>query len=161
MLLLRTTIFPGGHHGSVPPSTQHCPEITKCLSAGDFPTLVKHLESLSAVYNLPNCSREDKSLAWQALWTLEHDLVLIDKQQNWMTDTNHVVHKTGLGLLHPRAGGLPMKLRFFLPPYELLDPATKTILPLTKETVVSKDLGLTATVTLHPSHDRYLLPLTR
>jgi len=149
-----------GHHGSLPPSTQPCPEITDCLTAGDFTTFVKHLEGLSAVYNLPECSGEYKSSAWQALWTLEHDLMLIASQQSWVTDMNHLIHKTGIGLLHNRAGGLPMKLRFFLPPYELLDTASKTILPMSQETIVSKDLGLTATVALKPSRDTYLLPLT-
>jgi len=149
-----------GHHGSLPPSTQPCPEITDCLTAGDFTTFVKHLEGLSAVYNLPECSGEYKSSAWQALWTLEHDLMLIASQQSWVTDVNHLIHKTGIGLLHNRAGGLPMKLRFFLPPYELLDTASKTILPMSQETIVSKDLGLTATVALKPSRDTYLLPLT-
>lgn len=150
----------GGHHGSLPPSTQPCPEITECLTAGDFTTFVKHLEGLSAVYNLPDCSGEYKSSAWQALWTLEHDLMLIASQQSWVTDMNHLIHKTGLGLLHNRAGGLPMKLRFFLPPYELLDTKAKTILPMSQETIVSKDLGLTATVALKHSRDTYLLPLT-
>ena len=83
-----------------------------------------------AVYDLADCSLHDKAQARQALYNLEHDLSLLATGQSWVTDINQMIHKTGLGMVHNRRGGIPMKLRFFLPPYELLDMQQKTILPM-------------------------------
>lgn len=77
-----------------------------------------------------------------------------------MTDTNQMIHKTGLGMVHNRSGGIPMKLRYFLPPYELLDLKQKTILPMNQATITSEDLGFCATITLKSSKDHYLLPMS-
>lgn len=121
---------------------------------------VEHLQGLLAVYDLPECGNVDKSRAWQALYNLEHDLTLLASGQSWVTDINQLIHKTGLGMVHNRAGGMPMKLRFFLPPYELLDMEQQTILPMNQSTITTKNLGFCATITLRPSQDPFLLPLS-
>ena len=38
----------------------------------------------------------------QALYNLEHDLTLLASGQSWVTDTNQMIHKTGLGMVHNR-----------------------------------------------------------
>jgi len=151
--------IPQGSMSSTP-STVSAPEISECLTKGDFTMFVEHIKGLMAVYDLPDCGNVDKSRAWQALYNLEHDLTLLASGQSWVTDINQLIHKTGLGMVHNRAGGIPMKLRFFLPPYELLDMERKTILPMNQSTITEKNLGICATITLKPSRDPFLLPLS-
>ena len=107
-----------------------------------------------AVYDLADCSLHDKAQARQALYNLEHDLSLLATGQSWVTDINQMIHKTGLGMVHNNAvlpcctdftaqvhnrrGGIPMKLRFFLPPYELLDMQQKTILPMNQVRLLAR-----------------------
>ena len=112
------------------------------------------------MYDLPDCGNIDKTRAWQALNILEHDLTLLASGQSWVTDINQLIHKTGLGMVHNRAGGVPMKLRYFLPPYELLDIDNKTILPMNQETITNQNLGMCVTIALKSSKDQYLLPMS-
>jgi len=160
--VLETRIHHQNPQGSMSstPNTVSAPEISDCLSKGDFIMFVEHIKGLMAVYDLPECGNVDKSRAWQALYNLEHDLTLLASGQSWVTDINQLIHKTGLGMVHNRAGGIPMKLRFFLPPYELLDMEQKTILPMNQSTITDKNLGFCATITLKPSRDPFLLPLS-
>jgi len=151
---------PGGSSMSSQHNTQSAPEISDCLSKGDFNIFCDHVKGLLAVYDMPDCSPLDKSRAWQALYTLEHDLSILSSNQSWVTDVNQMIHKTALGMIHNRAGGIPMKLRFFMSPYELIDTENKTILPMNQATVVSKNLGLVASVVLQSSTTSHLLPLT-
>eukprot|EP00090_Calanus_glacialis_P040316 TRINITY_DN7026_c0_g1_i1.p1 TRINITY_DN7026_c0_g1~~TRINITY_DN7026_c0_g1_i1.p1 ORF type:complete len:1050 (-),score=275.98 TRINITY_DN7026_c0_g1_i1:749-3898(-) len=160
--VLETRIHHQNPQGSMSstPNTVSAPEISDCLSKGDFTMFVEHIKGLMAVYDLPDCGNVDKSRAWQALYNLEHDLTLLASGQSWVTDINQLIHKTGLGMVHNRAGGIPMKLRFFLPPYELLDMEAQTILPMNQSTITDKNLGFCATITLRPSRDPFLLPLS-
>ena len=157
--ILETRINHQNSQGSTQ-STIQAPEISECLSRGDFDKFVDHLKGLISVYDLADCSHVDKSRAWQALFHLEHDLTLLASGQSWVTDINQMIHKTGLGMVHNRSGGLPMKLRYFLPPYELLDMKQKTLLPMNQSTITSQDLGFCATITLKSSKEPYLLPMS-
>merc|ERR1719228_1659895 len=79
----------------------------------------------------------------------------------WISDLGQLIHQSGgLGMVQPRAGGIPMRLRYFLPPYELLDQDAGTILPLTVTTLDQGNLGYLATLTLRPSTEPFLLPLS-
>ena len=142
------------------PNTIPAPEITECLSKGDFPLFVSHLKGLISVYDLADCSNLDKTRAWQALYNLEHDLTLLASGQSFVSDINQMIHKTGLGMVHVRSGGIPMKLRYFLPPYELLDMKQQTILPMNQSTITDNNLGFCATITLRSSTEPYLLPMS-
>jgi len=51
-----------------------------------------------------------------------------------------MIHQTSLGLVEPRAGGIPMKLRYFMAPYELLDETTGKLMPCTIPNVSKHDL---------------------
>lgn len=138
----------------------HSPQIVDCLNSGAFDTFVKHVEGLVSVYSL-NCTPVEKSRAWQALWSVESDLLSLSQPAlAWVSDIQQLIHKTPLGMVEERAGGLPMKLRIFLSPFELLDVKEKKLLPLTQETVLAKDLGLTVTVGIRSSEEQYLTPFT-
>jgi len=148
-----------GNAGTV----QNCPEIVECLNKQDFDSFVKHLEGFNNVYDL-TCSLSDKSRAWQVLCNLEDDLMRLYKVQQsqpWVKDLNQLIHKTGLGLVEARAGGLPMKLRIFLPPYQLLDIENKKLLPMNQSTIIGKDLGMILEVGIQSSSSEHILPLTQ
>ncbi|XP_023337527.1 mediator of RNA polymerase II transcription subunit 1 isoform X2 [Eurytemora carolleeae] len=148
-----------GNSGTI----QSCPEVVECLNKQDFDAFVKHLEGLNKVYDL-NCALQDKSSGRQVLCNLEDDLMRLYKVQQsqpWVKHLNQLIHKTGLGLVEGRAGGLPMKLRIFLPPYQLLDVETRRMLPMTQSTIISKDLGVTLTVGIKSSTTEHILPLTQ
>ena len=142
------------------PNVIPAPELTDCLARGDFSAFMDHLKGLISVYDLPDCGNIDKTRAWQALNILEHDLMLLASGQSWVTDINQLIHKTGLGMVHNRAGGVHMKLRYFLPPYELLDMQNKTILPMNQETITNQNLGMCVTIALKSSKEQYLLPMS-
>ncbi len=52
-----------------------------------------------------------------------------------------IIHKTRYGLVEERAGGLPMKLRIFLAPFQLIDEKNKKLYTLNESTLITKDLG--------------------
>jgi mediator of RNA polymerase II transcription subunit 1 len=65
-----------------------------------------------------------------------------------VTDGETVVMKSLIGLLQPRRGGHPVKLTFFVTPYEFLDVNTKGSLQADVETIRERKLGLSATVSV-------------
>ena len=56
-------------------------------------------------------------------------------------DPNNLVHKSPVGILEPRKGGRPMKLTYFISPYDLLDEKRKVSLPLSIDIIKEKKLG--------------------
>ncbi len=92
---------------------------------------MRHLEGLAAVYNLgPQAAPADQSRAWNALSCAEKDLELVyaGYSSNQRSATATSILSTPLGLVEPRKGGLPMRIRYFLPPYHLIDPATNRLM---------------------------------
>ena len=65
-----------------------------------------------------------------------------------------------MGALQLRAGGRPLRLTYFLPPYELLSPASAAA-PTAATAFSLRDgaLGYSATLALRPSAEPFLLPL--
>jgi len=153
------------HHQSVERSAgshhleQAAPEISECLSKGDFAKFTEHLKGLMAVYAIPNCSALDKARAWQALYHLERDLERLGRQ-GWSQDLGQLIQTGSLGVVQSRAGGIPMRLVYFLPPYELIKPETGSLMPLTSSLLKEGELGFSATLALRPSTEPYLLPLS-
>ena len=153
------------HHQSVERSAgshhleQAAPEISECLSKGDFAKFTEHLKGLMAVYAIPNCSALDKARAWQALYHLERDLERLGRQ-GWSQDLGQLIQRGSLGVVQSRAGGIPMRLVYFLPPYELIKPETGSLMPLTSSLLKEGELGFSATLALRPSTEPYLLPLS-
>jgi mediator of RNA polymerase II transcription subunit 1 len=137
------------------------PEIMDCLSRGDFASFVSHLEGLRAVYDLSPASAPEKSRAWNALSCVEKDLeVTFNSYRAWpYPSVLSLLHSTPLGLVHPRRGGLPMKLRYFLPPGDLVSSCKGTAGgDVTEALLVDRDLGLTVTLMMEKSATQCLMP---
>ncbi len=86
---------------------------------------MRHLECLVAVYSLGGqASAPDKSRAWNALACAERDLEKLHSASSRScpaASAVQLVHSTRLGLVEARKGGLPMRIRYFLPPYHLVN----------------------------------------
>ncbi|CAG2103315.1 unnamed protein product [Medioppia subpectinata] len=133
-----------------------CPELTEVLQKGDFVEFTKHLEGLSAIYQI-NADKKNKTKAYLALHALEIDLSsLAELQNHQINDINNLVHKSPVGILEPRKGGHPMRLTYFVPPYDLIDVVSKSCLPLNVEVILEKKLGTSATVCIESSSSHRL-----
>ena len=128
-----------------------CPELTHVLRASDFAEFTKHMEGISAIYQLSADSKQ-KSKAYTSLYCLESDLSTLARLQSYVSEPVNIIHKTPVGVLEPRKGGHAMKLTFFVSPYELIDRSSKTALPLNIETVTSRNLGYSANVCIESSN---------
>ena len=113
-------------------------------------------------------------LAGLAVWTMDrvlfkpslrqlHDHIeLLPSYRSWYSATPSLVHATRVGLLHPRTGGLPLKLRYFLPPADLLASGKAAASSdLTEAVLLQRDLGLTVTLTMEKSESRSCLMPTK
>jgi len=120
------------------------------LTRTDFVDFTEHLEGLVSIYQL-NADKKIKSKAFIALQALESDLALMSSTYAHIADAESVVMKSLLGLLQPRKGGHPVKLVYYVSPYEFLDVNTKTSLTNDVKTVLSKKLGSIATVSIQAS----------
>ncbi|XP_067138483.1 mediator of RNA polymerase II transcription subunit 1-like [Centruroides vittatus] len=134
------------HHGD----PLSCSELTKVLRSGDFSEFTKHLEGLSAIYQL-NADKKQKTKAYLALHALEIDLSTLAQLQSTINDPTNLVHKSPVGILQLRQGGNPMKLTYFISPYDLLDVETKSSIPLTVDAVLERHLGHSVTVCIESS----------
>ena len=65
-----------------------------------------------------------------------------------VTDGETVVMKSLIGLLQPRRGGHPIKLTFYITPYEFLDVSTKGTFQTDVQTILERKLGVVATVSV-------------
>lgn len=155
MFYLEVVLEPSGgvkdvkihHEGKV--EQQSCEELVACLTRRDFADFTAQLEGLASIYQL-NAEKKVKSKAFAALTSLEADLqTLASLQANtYGKDTYQLVHKSPVGVLQKRRGGHPMKLVYFVSPYDLLDTANKTIKPLITEGL---DVGYSVTVCMEGS----------
>ncbi|XP_064455727.1 mediator of RNA polymerase II transcription subunit 1-like isoform X2 [Ornithodoros turicata] len=134
------------HHGD-PVS---CPELTEVLRHGDFAEFTSHLEGLASIYQL-NADKKQKTKAYLALQALETDLSILSQLQSFMNEPSNLVHKSPVGILQPRKGGHPMKLTFFISPYDLLDLESRSSIPLTVDAILEKQLGHSVFVCIESS----------
>uniref|UniRef100_A0A1B6DYB0 Mediator of RNA polymerase II transcription subunit 1 n=1 Tax=Clastoptera arizonana TaxID=38151 RepID=A0A1B6DYB0_9HEMI len=133
------------HEGKV--EQQSCEELVACLMRRDFADLTAQLEGLASIYQL-NAEKRVKCKAFLALTSLESDLSMLGSMQPLSKDSFQLVHKSPVGVLQKRRGGHPMKLVYFVSPYDLLDPLTKTSKPLVTEGL---DVGYNVTVCMEGS----------
>ncbi|XP_055703835.1 mediator of RNA polymerase II transcription subunit 1 [Phlebotomus papatasi] len=129
---------------------QSCSELVNCLVNGDFADFTTQLEGLASIYQL-NAEPKIKSKAFVALQALETDLYNLYKLQNFYKDPQALLLQSQVGIVQKRRGGHPMKLTYFVSPYELLDTESKTILPLTVEVIHGRNVGTSVTVNLEAS----------
>ncbi|XP_041366211.1 mediator of RNA polymerase II transcription subunit 1-like isoform X2 [Gigantopelta aegis] len=131
-------------HGS---DAVSCPELTDVLIRRDFSGFIAHLEGLQHIYQISG-DKKLKTKAFFALQSLEKDLNQLAQLQSSISGVGKYIHKSPLGILLPRKGGLPMKLIYFVSPYDLLDKSTKTAHPMTVEAITDNSLGQSVTVCL-------------
>lgn len=125
------------------------------LTKTDFQDFTAHLEGLVSIYQL-TADKKIKSKAYIALQCLEADLASISSSYSHIAEAETVIMKSLLGLLQPRKGGHPVKLVYFISPYEFLDVTTKSMLTNDVNTVLSNKLGSAATIHIQASSSRKL-----
>lgn len=127
---------------------QSCKELVSCLLKGDFADFTNQLEGLTSIYQL-NADKEAKSNAFVALQALETDLQHLFTMQQCHKDPYQLLVQSPVGVLEPRRGGHPMRLTYFVPPYQLLDTDSNTLTPLTVELIHEKGATFGMSVTVH------------
>ncbi|XP_046375891.2 mediator of RNA polymerase II transcription subunit 1-like [Haliotis rufescens] len=124
-----------------------CQELVEVLSRRDFAEFASHLEGLLKIYQIVG-DKKVKSKAFLSLQSLESDLNLLAQLQSSINGVGNYIHKSPLGILLPRKGGLPMKLIYFVSPYDLLDKKSKSAHAMTVEAITEHGLGQSVTVCL-------------
>lgn len=143
-------------------NAKNCPEIIHCLTKGDFGKFIDHLEGLMSIYDVPNASAQDKTRGWNSLSLLESDLIRLDNLNRFHAggdDLSRVINTGLLGLLQPRAGGLPLRMTYFITPQERMDMASKSMKNLTPANIFEDNLGVSATVCLEKSEQSRPMPI--
>ena len=129
---------------------QSCSELVKCLAKGDFVDFTNQLEGLTSIYQL-NADTKTKSNAYVALQALETDLQNLYLLQPYYKDPYMLLIQSPVGILAPRRGGHPMRLTYFVPPYQLLDTDNKSLQQLSVDLINSKKIGMSVSVHLEGS----------
>lgn len=129
---------------------QSCIELVSSLSKGDFSDFTAQLEGFTAIYQL-NAEKKIKCKAFTALESLEADLITLSQLQTFIKEPFNLIHKSPVGILEKRKGGHPMKLTYFVSPYDLLNVEKNEIEPINIDTIISKNLGYSVTVCMEGS----------
>ena len=140
-------------------SPKNCPEMIDCLNKGQFSKFVDHLEGLMAIYDMPEASLQDKTQGWKALSSLENDILRIDSLRGFSDDVSTKITHGALGFVQPRAGGLPMKITFFMSAKDQIDMSTKKFKILNSEMINEHNIGLSATLGLERNEKPKALPI--
>lgn len=136
------------HHDKI--EQQSCRELVDCLQRGDFADFTMQLEGLSSIYQL-NAESKIKNKAFVSLQALETDLInLFACENTFFADVVQMMLKSSVGVLQKRRGGHPMRLTYFVPPFELLNLESKSIEPLKLSviTAAKSNLGMSVSVNL-------------
>ncbi|XP_077279456.1 mediator complex subunit 1 [Temnothorax americanus] len=129
---------------------QSCEALASALSRGDFIDFTTQLEGLASIYQL-NADKKVKCKAFSALQSLEADLGVLAQLQTFMKEPFNLVHKSPVGILERRRGGHPMKLTYFVSPYDLIDEENRTYDTLNPDTIVKRKIGHSVTVCMEGS----------
>lgn len=76
--------------------------------------------------------------------------------QNIYKDPQLLLLKSDVGILQTRRGGHPMKLTYYVAPFDLIDLESKSITPLTIDLISTKNIGMSVTVNLEASEAKKL-----
>ncbi|KAL3832553.1 hypothetical protein ACJMK2_024187 [Sinanodonta woodiana] len=131
-------------------NTTTCEELVEVLSKRDFDEFMSHLTGLQAIYQISG-DKKQKYKAYLALDSLERDLNDLAQLQSSINGVANYIHKSPLGILLQRKGGHPMKLIYFVSPYDLLNKKTRSSYPMTVEAITENGLGHCVTVSLEPA----------
>nr|CAH7762878.1 unnamed protein product [Callosobruchus chinensis] len=129
---------------------QSCTELVNCLSKGDFADFTAQLEGFASIYQL-NAEKKVKCKAFTALESLEADLSTLAQLQMFMKEPFNLIHKSPVGILEKRKGGHPMKLTYFVSPYDLINVEKNDLDAINIEAILSKGLGYSVTVCMEGS----------
>ncbi|TMW50726.1 hypothetical protein DOY81_004205 [Sarcophaga bullata] len=129
---------------------QSCSELVDCLNRGDFADFTAQLEGFSSIYQL-NAESKVKIKAYDAMQAMETDLYNIFQMQNFSKDAQQVLQDSIVGVVLKRRGGHPMRLVYFVSPYDLISLETKSLQNLTLDTLNNKNIGFSVTVNLEAS----------
>ncbi|XP_045477281.1 mediator of RNA polymerase II transcription subunit 1 isoform X2 [Harmonia axyridis] len=129
---------------------QSCAELVSCLSRGDFQDFTAQLEGFASIYQL-NAEKKVKSKAFTALQSLESDLSTLAQLQSFMKEPFNLIYKSPVGILEKRKGGHPMKLTYFISPYDLINISKGELEPISVELISSKNLGYSVSVCMEGS----------
>ncbi|XP_061390181.1 mediator of RNA polymerase II transcription subunit 1, partial [Musca vetustissima] len=129
---------------------QSCSELVDCLNRGDFADFTAQLEGFSSIYQL-NAESKVKIKAYDAMQAMETDLYNIFQMQNFSKDAAQVLQDSAVGIVMQRRGGHPMRLVYFVSPYDLISVENKTLQPITLDTFNNKSIGFSVTVNLEAS----------
>ncbi|BFZ02063.1 hypothetical protein BsWGS_05103 [Bradybaena similaris] len=129
-----------------------CPALKEILIKGDFPEFIEHLQGLQSIYQVTS-DEKLQSKAFLALQALEKDLNQLAQFQSSISGVANYIHKCPLGIMLPRLAGKPMKLIYFVSPYDLLDKKSLTAHPLTVEAITENFLGQSVTVCIESVPD--------
>ncbi|XP_033120198.1 mediator of RNA polymerase II transcription subunit 1-like [Anneissia japonica] len=133
-----------------------CPEMCDCLRQSNFKGFLDHLKGLNSFYQLP-CEISMKRDAFKCLQTLEDDVKTLFEMSCLNTTNVLILILSGLaGFVTPRIGGYPMRLTFFVSPYDLLNVEKKTSTILNMSDPLPENIGLSLSVLLEGSHIRKL-----
>lgn len=114
------------------------------------------MEGLGSIYQL-NAEPKIKIKAFEAIHSLEEDLnTLYSALQPAHMNPYELLVQSSVGILQKRRGGHPMKLTFFVSPYDLLDLAANKMLPLSVDIINTKNIGKNVTVNLEASASKKL-----
>lgn len=144
------------HHESIL-ELKSCPELADCLRRNDFADFTIQLQALASIYRL-NADKDVKNKAYVVLQALETDLQNLYALQQLYVDPLMMVMQSPLGILTGRHGGHPMRLTYFVPPYELLDMDQKTLNTIDTGMMMrhKEPLGVGVTVHLEASSPHVL-----
>ncbi|CAG5122347.1 unnamed protein product [Candidula unifasciata] len=126
-----------------------CPNLKEILQKGDFSEFIEHLQGLQSIYQVTT-DEKLKSKAFVALQALEKDLNQLAQFQSSISGVANYIHKCPLGIMLPRLAGKPMKLIYFVSPYDLLDKKSLAAHPLTVEAITENLLGQSVNVCIEP-----------
>lgn len=82
---------------------------------------------------------------------METDLAAMATTYSHETKADQIVMKHLLGHFQPRRGGHPVKLTYYISPYEFIDKESKTCIPNDINEIVKRQIGTWATVCIQGS----------
>lgn len=130
--------------------SKSCSELLEATKKGNYEDLGRHLLGLVSSYDIDG-DKKVKTKAVQALQALESDLNMLSKFQSTIASVQSYIHKSPLGIVSARNIGLPMKLTYFVGPFDLLNSKSHSATPLTIEAIVDSDIGFSVTVGIESS----------
>ncbi|XP_071942515.1 uncharacterized protein [Antedon mediterranea] len=136
--------------------SESCPAMRDSLRQSNFKGFVDHLKGINRFYHLP-CEIAMKRDAFKCLQSLEDDIKAVFEMSCLGTTNVLVLILNGLaGFVTPRIGGYPLRMTFFVSPYDLLNVENKTCTVLSMSDPLPEDMGISLSVNLEGSHTRKL-----